>query len=172
MYSFFCGRVKKSCLCWKEFLTYFIIWLSFYYYKYVLWIEKKMIIKKVSWNYLGRFPTYRADTSDRSCCIHGQCSKACNSKTKRKYRKKRKHIIICWTLYVIWWCFILMEQFHENALKGLQIIQWTGCCDKKKLFISLKRRNSQKCIKKKYESFDLHIIWWCFVFVLSVTKMP
>ena len=50
---------------------------------------------------------------DRSCCVYGQCSNACNSKARRK--KERKHTITCWALYVIWWWLILMESFRNMS---------------------------------------------------------
>ena len=59
-----------------------------------------------------------------------------------------------------------MTNFHEHILNGFQLIE-----QKQNYCQTSKGNNSKTYINKSYTSCGLHIIWWCFIFLLSFMKI-
>ena len=78
---------------------------------------------------------------------------------------QRRVTRICRALYVIWW-FIL----REGVIKCLGVFELYSEQDVVTRKCYSQRWKGINMYKIFYESFDLHGIWWCFVFVLSVIK--
>ena len=57
-------------------------------------------------------------------------------------------------------------KFHENILNCFQVIEWT-----QNDHCQTSKRNNSKNIDKSYGSYDVHVVWWCFICLWSFMKI-
>ena len=74
----------------------------------------------------------------------------------------RQELRFLWSAHCLMVLYIYMK-FHENVLNGFRVIDRTqnDQCQ------FSKGTNSKNVLKTSYGSCDLHVIWWCFIFLLS-----